>query len=431
MTAPAGPAEPRRAGTAVVRAALAGLGVGVVVALVGEVGGLTLYLAQGANGAYRWYARLGAIYVELFHHVEVGLQVRPFGGGRPLVLDLGVALGAVLGLALVALGWVGRRIASLSSGAATGAAIAAVAAAYASVPVVAAFVARGRVELPPDITFAQALDVNVSPVSAFVVPFVLALAAATLGALLARGDGARRGDEAVGDVVAGGVRAFGFVIVLAVVGLLIVASVRPSLARAYSALITVPDSVKGDVVLVAHAALLAPDQAMWALAPAMGACDEVVVDGRGTPFLCYWRTPTTLPLLPAPDVGLAPNRVTYRRAPRGYLGFLLVPLLATMLGGLRAGRGRSSVRGRVAAGASSGLVFAGLVTVGFALARIDASVAGGFLGRSAFRLAVGPEVVRGGAFAAAWGVIGGAIGGAALARTREVQDTPGLGAASE
>jgi hypothetical protein len=128
---------------------------------------------------------------------------------------------------------------------------------------------------------------------------------------------------------------------------------------------------------------------------------------------------------------LAPNRVTYRRAPRGYLGFLLVPLLATMLGGLRAGRGRSSVRGRVAAGASSGLVFAGLVTVGFALARIDASVAGGFLGRSAFRLAVGPEVVRGGAFAAAWGVIGGAIGGAALARTREVQDTPGLGAASE
>ena len=194
-------------------------------------------------------------------------------------------------------------------------------------------------------------------------------------------------------------------------------------------IVTVPDSVKGDAVLVGHAVLVAPNQALWVLAPAMGACDDAVVDGRATPFLCYWRVPTTFPIAPS-TVGLTPSVVAYHRPARGYLGFLLVPLLATVVGGARAAHGRLSRRERLVLGAASGLVFASLTTVAFALARIDASASGGFLGRSSFRLGFGPEVLRGGVLALAWGVAGGALG-AVLGSGRARQPAPGIGATNE
>jgi len=57
---------------------------------------------------------------------------------------------------------------------------------------------------------------------------------------------------------------------------------------------------------------------------------------------------------------------------------------------------------------------------------VDVAVGGGFLGRSTFRLAAGPELVRGTILALAWGVAGGALGGfTARRRPRAADDTDG------
>jgi hypothetical protein len=198
---------------------------------------------------------------------------------------------------------------------------------------------------------------------------------------------------------------------LTVVGVLVVASVRPSFVRAYGSVIAAPDSVKGRLVIGGHAALLLPNQVMWVLVPAMGACDEAVVDGRGTPFLCYWRSPTDLPVTIAVDAGYLPKSPRFHPPSRAYVGFLLVPLLATVAGGVRAARGAVTGRGRALSGAASGVVFAAGVGAAIALSRIDLVATGGFLGRSALRLTLGPELVRGTVLATAWGLAGGAIGG--------------------
>jgi hypothetical protein len=327
---------------------------------------------------------------------------------------LGAALLLVSGGAIVLLGLVGRRLVRNEAGVPAAGLVAAVALGYAVVPFAAAFLARGTLALPVDLTIgANVLEVDVSPAPAFLLPLAIAAAAATTGALSAGAASAPPGDAAISGVVLGGVRAFGLALLLSVVGVLVLASLQPSFARAYGSVITAPDSVRGRLVVGGHAVLLLPNQAMWVLVPAMGACDEAVVDGRGTPFLCYWRSPADLPGAFAVDAGYVPRTPALRPPPRAYLAFLLVPLLATIGGGFRAARRAASIGGRAASGAASGVVFAALVAVGVVLSRVDLEATGALFGASTLRLSLGPELVRGTALAAAWGIAGGAVGGVA------------------
>lgn len=406
------PPGPRAVWRAAERGLLWGLGIGLAVGAVGQLIAFVLFLAQGANGSYGPYVRLGAVYVELFHRVDLEVRALPFGGGPPLSVGLGLGLLLIPSAAVVVLGLAGRRIAR-SSPAGTGATVLGLAAGYAVVPFLLSLVGDGDVELPASISAAASLEIRISTASALAVPFATALVAVLLGALsvpVDAGSGSS-GDALVAEAVRGGVRSFALGLLLSIVGVLALASVQPSFARAYAAVISAPDSWRGRVVIGGHAALLLPNQAMWVLVPAMGGCDEAVVEGRRTPFLCLWRVPTTLPVTAGVDVGIVGDPA-YRPPPHGYLAFLLVPLVATIAGGIRAGRGASSTRSAVVLGAASGLLFAGLVAAAVAFARVDVRATGGFLGDSVVRFVLGPELARGTGLAAVWGIAGGAVGGA-------------------
>ncbi len=394
----------------VLRGAALGLGVGVLVALVAQVAAAMLFLAQGANGPYAPYLRLGAAYVELFHHVPVSLRLPQADaggfGGRISIALLLITFGAV-----ALLGALGRRLGGRGSALAALVAVVTPAAGYAVVPFAMAFAASGRANLPGDITLASSVAIDVPAAAAFAVPFAIAVGAIAFGALSAPASDAA-GDVLVADALAGGLRALALLVLLAAIGVLVVASVEPAVARAYGAVVAAPDSVAGRAVIAGHVALLAPNQAIWVAVPAMGACDELVLDGHASPFLCYWRRPTALPLLPGSD-GALPGDAGFRPPPRTYLAFLAVPLVATIAGGVRSARRAATSARRALAGAVGGVVFAALVAVAIVLARIGVSIAGGFLGRSTFDVAAGPELVRGTAVAIAWGVVGGVVGGVA------------------
>jgi hypothetical protein len=385
----------------------AGVGVSAAVALAGQAVALVLFLLRGAHGSYGPYLRLGALYVELFHHVDVELRLGS-AAGRSLSVALGAALLLVTAAAAVALAALGARLARRATGPRAAGLVLALAGGYALVPLVAAFLARGSVvvPLPVGVTLRE---IDVPAPSAFALAFATAAAAAAIGAISAGAAADSPGDVAVADAVLGGVRAFALGLVLSVAGVLVLGSLRPSFVRAYASVMTAPDSLRGRAVVVGHAVLLLPNQAMWVLVPAMGACDEAVVDGRATPFLCYWRSPAGVPAADAGAFGRSP----FRAPSRAYLAFVLVPLLASVGGGLRAARRAATIRARLLTGAGSGLVFAALAAAAIALSRIEFLARGAFLGTSTVRLSVGPELIRGSLLAVAWGIGGGAVGGLA------------------
>ncbi len=398
-----------------------GLGIALLIALIGQAVALVVFVARGASGSYAAYARLGALYLEVFHHVDVGVEVLPVGGTREASVHLGIGLLTVTSVGAVLMTLFGERLVRRSTGGrGVLAVVVAASLGYGIVPLVVGLLARGHVELPSSVPVVRAVDVTVSAIQAFAVPFALSAAALALGALigLGRGDGRPSGDAAIADVVAGGVRSLAMGLGLSLVGVMIFASVQPAFARAYSSVLTVSRSPNGRLAVAGHLALTLPNQAAWVLVPAMGGSDDAVLEVRSagsarpstrreTSFLSYRVTPTRAPIGPSgvtsPDL---------RPAPRALLAFLVVPLAATIAGGMRAARESPSTSARVLLGAASGLVFAGLTAVAIALSRVDLGVSGPFLGTSTVRISIGPTVIGGTALAAAWGLVGGAIGGA-------------------
>jgi hypothetical protein len=178
-----------------------------------------------------------------------------------------------------------------------------------------------------------------------------------------------------------------------------VALATPSTARYYETVFQRPGL---GTVILGHQMALVPNQALWTLVPASGACD-VARGSERADLLCYGSYPSTT----------VSGEVAFGPAPAGYLLFLLVPAAAAVFGGRRAGR-HSGGQGWSAAGlgAAAGVVFAILVGIGCVLASV--TLAYSAAGPSAIegRLRIGPDPVRGVLLAAVWGVIGGAIGGA-------------------
>jgi hypothetical protein len=259
---------------------------------------------------------------------------------------------------------------------------------------------------------------------AFVFPALLGIAAGGAGGAV---DSLPRGSRSHAWLV-GGWRGLLSALGLAVIGVLLLAAVRPQGTATYARLV----SSKGPriaLLLLGHHALLLPNQSFYVLGPSMGGCTDLMGSDTTIPLLC----PGRLPALDAPAIlddiarvgGADPTTgaITDRPMPAGYWAFVLLPALATFAAGRYAGSSVSGPgRSREAAvrGAGAGVVFAVLVGVGtwMATATLNVSSADG---PGPASLTLGPRPLPTALLALAWGVVGGALGASIL---RQDEGTP-------
>jgi hypothetical protein len=291
-----------------------------------------------------------------------------------------------------------------------------VAVGYAIPPFVVSGLLTVEVPIPQNSLVAGSLQMDSWSLSWLVLPLLLGAAAGAAGGLrsgrfelISHEPWGRRAAGAI----AGGLRMFVLGLVLSFVGVVVLAAVRPSAGRAYFAAISGPPADQ-TAVIVAHHALLLPNQSMWVLVPAMGGCDGLSGGGVSATFLCYSKFPTSVSVSTDGSNGDALTvRTDFATAPTGYFLFLLVPALSVVLGGRYGVRKRARLRSEsIAIGAASGAVFAVLVAVASWLASVSVSLSsatGGIPGNSS--VLIGPGVLIAGLLALLWGVLGGAIGG--------------------
>jgi hypothetical protein len=403
----------------------------LVIAGIGQGLALLVWAIADTGASAGAVARVGWMYVGAFHHVAIELDVPDVElstrapGPEAGSLSIGVALMTVTAVAAWLLFRAGRAVADRSGGGirARVARGAAVAIPYA-LPILLLSVLID-VETPLRLgAFASGhLRVSLSAWQALVLPLAIAAAAGGAGGLRSGLD-ARAGDPTTARVdaaIVGGWRMFVVGMALSLGGLFIAGVVQPdgpaalltpSTARYIRAVFDRPTS---GLVLLGHHAALAPNEAIWALVPAMGGCLGV----RGSAsadVLCYRRFPSDVVTAPVPIPGgrllLPVGGASFGPAPAPYLAFLLVPAVATVLGGRRAARRRRAARSEaLLVGAGAGVVFAALVAVGAALSTITIAYGAAFAeDATAGRLAIGPVVWSGSILALVWGTVGGAIG---------------------
>jgi hypothetical protein len=264
------PAPPER-GDGVARglALAAGLGfaVSLVAAAAGQVVAVAVELARPFDGPA---VDLGWLYVAAFHHVGVRISITassviagairlPTSGAAELSLAF---LSATAGL-LWLLHRAGRAAAAYAGGGGLRRALvgAGVAPAYALPIWIAALVVRYHADVPSNVVVTGSFDVRAVAWQALVLPLALAATAGLAGGLAsARRDGSTTA-RAIAAVVHGGVVAFGAGLLLAFVGLLVLAALDPSATRGYFDAVTAPGA-RGTTALLAHHVLLLPNQSL-------------------------------------------------------------------------------------------------------------------------------------------------------------------------
>jgi hypothetical protein len=408
----------------------------LVVAAVGQAIALLVWAVGDTGASMSAFARIGWMYVGAFHHVAIELEVPDVelatagAGPEATSLSIGVALLSVTALACWLLFRTGRAAADRAGGA-TGRRVprgAAVAIAYALPILLLSLVIE--VETPLRLGGFASGDLRVSlvPWQALVLPLAIAATAGGAGGLRS-GLHDRRGEAPIDRVdaaVVGGWRMLVLGCALSLGGLFLAGVVQPdgpaalltpSTARYLDAVFDRPGP---GVLLLGHHVAVAPNEAIWTLVPAMGGC--VGVRGSASAdLLCYQRFPTNVVTAPVPIPGgtlpLPIGGAAFGPAPAPYLAFLLVPAVATVLGGRRAAtRRRATGREAVAVGAAAGIVFAALVAAAAALSTVTVAYGAAFADDAAAgRVVVGPAVWSGALLALAWGTIGGSIGGATVA----------------
>jgi hypothetical protein len=375
--------------------------------------------------------RIGALYLGPFHHValvfegslDVDLSRLPGSGvptGASATVHLGVALLAVTALAVWLLFRAGRASSFGDDAGLRALTGARVALGYA--PPILLIALLVAFEAPAEFgSFVTAgIRVSLSAWQALVFPLAIAAAAGAAGGLWAwAGASERVAAVRVRAVLGGGWSMFLLALGLSSAGLLVagvvqpdepVALATPTTARYFARVFERPGL--GAVTLGHHIALV-PNEALWTLVPASGACD-VVRGSERADILCYGSFPAQ-----EPD-----GEVASGSAPMGYLLFLLVPAVATVWGGRRAAvRGRREGWPAVADGALAGVAYGVFVGVGCLLASVTLSYAANAGTAAGGRLWIGPDPVRGTVGALAWGILGGAIG-AASARLRRSRAGP-------
>ena len=405
----------------------------LAIAGIGQVLAFLAWLVADTGASASAAARLGWMYFGAFHHVAIELDVSDLDlvapGAAPgsTTLSIGVALLSVTAVAVLLLFRAGRRVADRTGGSAGTRVLlgAAVAPSYALPAFVAALLVDVRTPLQAGSFATGELHVALSPWQALLFPFTIAAASGAAGGFRSA-FGAEGRSEDVRRIAASGAGALRMLVVglgLSLAGIFVagvvqpdepVALLTPSTARYFD---TVFDRPAAGLVILGHHLAVVPNEAVWTLVPAMGACDGV----RGSAshdLLCYSRFPnrleTTVPALQDLALSSPFGPVIFRRAPAGYLAFLLVPVAATLLGGRLAGRRfGASRRERALVGVSAGAMFAlsigvlsvlSSITVGYDAAFGDDGSAGWIV--------VGPNVVTGTLCALAWGCAGGALGAA-------------------
>jgi hypothetical protein len=251
--------------------------------------------------------------------------------------------------------------------------------------------------LPDATTFA-------APVwEGFVLPGTLALVAGAIGGWSVSESWRR----SAGRAVRAGALAFLWTIGLSFVGLLVFATLRPEGLERYSVEMWSAGPQRA-ALYIGHQALLLPDQAMWVLAPSMGACVSLRVDEGAHDVLCLDR----IPRAPDPatwllsELGRVDGSPPLAPMPWVVWLFVAVPTAAILLGFHRLGRWapslvRAAVRGLVAGG-----VFAALVTTTALAGSLWLGVQDGDAARS---VALGPDPEMTAVLALAWGLVGGVI----------------------
>jgi hypothetical protein len=398
-----------------------GFGVFALVVAIGLVIALAGLSSVDSGLSLGSVLRLGALYLGPFHHValrfdgdlNVDLSRLPGSNvpsGASATLQLGLALLAVTGLAMGLLFRAGRASAFGDGVAVRALTGGRVALGYAPpVVLIGLLVAFERpVRIGSFVTAGLRLSMTSWQVLVF--PAAIAAVAGATGGLWSWTSSSHRiSAYRVGAVLRGGWWMFLVGLGLAYAGLLVagvvqpdepVALATPSTARYYA---TVFDRPGLGAVILGHHVLLVPNQALWTLVPASGACDVVRGSARAD-LLCYGSFPS-----------VTGRGIEFGSAPAGYLLFLLVPAVAAISGGHRAAL-NSDVEGWALAGtgAAAGVVYGVLVGFGCLLASITLTYTAIGASAAAGRLWIGPDPIWGTILALAWGVAGGAIGGASV-----------------
>jgi hypothetical protein len=357
------------------------------VALAGQAIAFAVYAVSGLYRPWSW-VKIGLLYVLSFCGVAVDVTA-PALGSAPIRVRLVLMLGT--GLVV----WVAFRAGAAVVRSARAERVSA-AAVWGAAPAVSFAALAGLGSLLVSLRFPDNGIERLRPVTweSFLLPLVLVAAAGAVGGVAAA---VRGRPTRLTEATAGGWRMFVAALLLAFAGVLALAAIEPGVTSAYARSLRGMGS--GGDVLFGHHLLLLPNQSIDVLAPSMGGATELELNGGVTRL-------TVGGISPGGGIGLladwGPEGVDF---PPGYLLFLAVPAIATVMGGRRAAEDAVSRRERAIRGAIAGIVFAALVAVGMAMATIVVSGSTGWQGR------LGPALPSSALLALAWGVVGGTAAG--------------------
>jgi hypothetical protein len=403
------------------RSLLRGFLVFLLIAGIGIVAAVTTLGLAAPGVSFGGALRVAALYLGPFHHVALvfegvlGVDASRLPGaslpsGASATVELGVALLAVTGLATWLLFRAGRRSAFGDRAGVRALTGSRVALGYAPPVLLVALLVRFEepVELGSFVT--GGVRISLSAWQAFVFPCAIAALAGASGGVWSWASSAPDTSAArARAVLGGGWRMFLLALALSYIGLFVagiaqpdeaVALATPSTARYFDTVFERPG--RGSALLAHHLAL-SPNEAVWTFVPAAGACD-VIRGSERSDLLCYGRFPS---------FATSNGEVAFGKAPPGYLAFLLVPAIATIVGGRWAGSVSVGSRAAPAAmGAAAGVVFAAVMFGAIVISSITLTYGADpeAVGRGG-HLWIGPDPVKGTLVALAWGVIGGALGG--------------------
>jgi hypothetical protein len=252
-------------------------------------------------------------------------------------------------------------------------------------------------------------------------PLVLGIVCGGAGGVSAAAPGtaAERGVRAV---LAGGWRATWLAVLIGTAGFLVVMALHPSVVRGYVDAAFSRGAATGTLA-VTGTALLLPNAGTGVASASMGGGVEIQVLEASCAVVSYGRIPEG-----AGRAAGACGRLPFRLgAPApSYFLFLLLPVVATLAGGWLASRrsGSATTGDGALAGAATGLVFAGLLAVLAAVARVSYEATPMMVFLGGVQVAVGPDPLATFLVGLPWGLAGGAAGGALAAR-RGNDDGPG------
>jgi hypothetical protein len=290
----------------------------------------------------------------------------------------------------------------------------------------ASWAASWALTFEPRFPHTSPMSVHPSHISSLFWPLAIGLAAGFAGGVRSDGEAVWTSDWWRGDdwsrrwrgILAGAMRMTVLSLGLSMLGLLALGAVHPHDVGTYFRTVFAGSSLAG-VALIVLTALLLPNLAVWLLIPAMGGCLEVSGSGVYQPY-CFVGYGSFLGhLLPGPPEPSGFPQIG--AAPPAYYLLLIIPLIAVVLGGVRAARrAEAGTRAEGAvAGALAGLVFAFFLAVIAALAMASARFNGPFYVVSTGSFRYGPSPATAFQLGLLWGVAGGATGGW-LARVRAV-----------